>query len=429
MDHNKLYTMFGFYENELKANILHYWLKRCEDREYGGFVNCYTNDGKELFSYDKFTWSQGRFVWMFAKLADTEAPVFDKEEREKLLSLARQGAYFLMEHCLMGEDDWRCVFLMERDGTPKEVEPGAPLDMSIYADCFVIAGVGMYAAASGDMKAYRFAKRLYDSAVDRVERDEFNTLPYPLDRKYRAHGIPMIFSNVSRELYRAAERLAPSDAPLLLRNMEKYTGDTLTHFVDENNVIHEVITKDNHFFPQILGQNMNPGHTIEDVWFMLDTVDFTGRTDWEPLIYAIAKKALENGWDEEFGGIIHYAGIHGGKPEGDMTGVEKETMVKQLEDWDYKLWWVHTEALYSTLRLGFRTGDQVFFDWYERIFDYVFRTFPNPDREIREWIQICDRTGRGEWKVVGLPVKDPYHITRNLILIIELLYRELQRGE
>ena len=177
MDHNKLYTMFGFYENELKANILHYWLKRCEDREYGGFVNCYTNDGKELFSYDKFTWSQGRFVWMFAKLADTEAPVFDKEEREKLLSLARQGAYFLMEHCLMEEDDWRCVFLMERDGTPKEVEPGAPLDMSIYADCFVIAGVGMYAAASGDMKAYRFAKRLYDSAVDRVERDEFNTLP------------------------------------------------------------------------------------------------------------------------------------------------------------------------------------------------------------------------------------------------------------
>ena len=30
-------------------------------------------------------------------------------------------------------------------------------------------------------------------------------------------------------------------------------------------------------------------------------------------------------------------------------------------------------------------------------------------------------------KVVALPVKDPYHIMRNVILILELLYRQAQK--
>jgi len=47
-------------------------------------------------------------------------------------------------------------------------------------------------------------------------------------------------------------------------------------------------------------------------------------------------------------------------------------------------------------------------------------TFPNPDRAVGEWIQIRDRAGRPLDKVVGLPVKDPYHVIRNLMLLVEL---------
>ena len=38
-----------------------------------------------------------------------------------------------------------------------------------------------------------------------------------------------------------------------------------------------------------------------------------------------------------------------------------------------------------------------------------------------EWIQIRDRRGAPVDKVVALPVKDPYHVLRNLLLILELL--------
>ena len=88
----------GFYENELKQNILGYWLPRCLDQTFGGFLNCYNNYGDRLVSYDKYAWSQGRFVWLFARLAATAAPLFTRNERQRFLSLAAQGAAFLMKY-------------------------------------------------------------------------------------------------------------------------------------------------------------------------------------------------------------------------------------------------------------------------------------------------------------------------------------------
>ena len=95
-----------------------------------------------------------------------------------------------------------------------------------------------------------------------------------------------------------------------------------------------------------------------------------------------------------------------------------------LDDFESKLWWVHSEALYTTLLLYLETGEEAFRLWFGRVFDYAFQTFPNPDQSIGEWIQIRTRRGEPQDKVVALPVKDPYHIIRNLILIIELLERK-----
>mgnify|MGYP000862543618 CR=1 FL=1 len=106
--------------------------------------------------------------------------------RERLdLSMERVAA--------MGEDDIRCVYLMDRDGSPKHVSGYEELDMSIYADWFAVLAMAGYAAAAKDKESYDFGKKLYLSIVDRVEKGKFHTLPYPLSSQYRAHGIPMIF--------------------------------------------------------------------------------------------------------------------------------------------------------------------------------------------------------------------------------------------
>ena len=424
MELSRIRELIGFYENELTNNILFFWLPRCVDKVNGGYFNCFDNEGRQLVSQDKYTWSQGRFVWLFSKLAMMDCGTFTQAQRKIFLTLAKGGRDFLKKYCLMGANDWRCVFLMDETGKPKYVNSYKKLDMSIYADCFVITAFSKYAEAADDRESYNFCKKLYESCIARVRSGEFNTLPYPLSTAYHAHGIPMIFSNVTREIYAAAEKFDKGYCTELRKNLDGFINDTLTHFVDENDVLHEIITADNRFFDNLLGQHVNPGHTIEDMWFMMDAADILGKPQYIPRIAAITKKAFEIGWDKEYGGLLHFCSVNGGEPAGSGKDVMDESMYKQLiGGWGDKLWWVHSEALYTSLLCYERTGDEEFLRLYKKVFDYTYETFPNPDREIREWIQTLLRNGKPQNKVVALPVKDPYHIMRNYILIIELLYK------
>lgn len=96
-------------------------------------------------------------------------------------------------------------------------------------------------------------------------------------------------------------------------------------------------------------------------------------------------------------------------------------MTDRLSDWGSKLRWVHSEALYASLLLYFESEDADFLARFEKALDYVFGIFPSKDPEIRKWIRIRTREGAPQDEVVALPVKDPFHITRNLVLILELL--------
>lgn len=422
MKSTRIKEQIGFYENELTNNLLHFWLPRCIDTVHGGYFNCFDNTGQHLLSHDKYTWSQGRFVWIFAKLAMMDSPTFTAKQKSEFLRLAKSGRDFLARHCLVGPDDWRCVFLMDEAGHPKTADNGS-LDSSIYADCFVIAAFARYALAADDQASYTFCKNLYASVLDRLRSGLYKTHPYPLSRTYRAHGIPMILTNITKEVHLAAEQFAPDDCPALKDKLQIVCRDILDHFADENQIIHEVIRADNQLLPNLLGQHTNPGHSIECMWFLIEAADLLDQPQLVRQAAAITRATCAVGWDAEMGGLLHYCDVRGGPPAGLTEGVAAEPMLRQVQEgWGDKLWWVHSEALYTTLLCHARTGDPSFLDLYDRIFAYTFRTFPNPDREIREWIQIRKRDGTPQDKVVALPVKDPYHILRNVIQIIELLY-------
>ena len=412
--------LYDFYSHELKDNILRFWLKRCLDGEFGGYLNCFDNRGVKLVSHDKYTWSQGRFLWMFSRLCTTKAPLFTDDERSAFLRLAESGYDFLEKHCLIGPDDWRCVFLMERDGSPKKVGDYDTLDMSIYADCFVVIGMAAYSVASGNVRAFRFAMNLYESIRRRVEEGAFNTLPYPLDPEYRAHGIPMILTNVAKELLEAARIHDPASCRGLLEDMRRTATDVVENFMDGNHIIHEVIGRGNGPVAGLLGQHANPGHSIEDSWFIHDAAVLLDDPSLSKTAAEIMKKAFEIGWDDRFGGILHFVNLEG-DPLVFESDSDEPTITLVKGGWGDKLWWVHSETLYASLLFHAVTGDDKFMEIHDKVLDYVEKHFINPDRKTGEWIQILTREGLPQDKVVALPVKDPFHITRNLLLICELL--------
>lgn len=430
MDKHLLRVLRGFYENELINNLLAFWLPRCVDKENGGFFNCFNNAGDRLVSKDKYTWSQGRFVWIFAKLAGMQSNTFARVQREIFQALSLNGCEFLRAHCLLGPEDWRCAFLLDDAGKAKQVSGYEALDLSVYADCFVVTGFARYARVSGDRDVWAFVRSLYDSILARIEVGAYNTLPYPLSPVYRAHGIPMILTNITCEMHGAATLLEPAMTGALKEKLRIFTRDILSHFVDESGALREIISADNSFINNPLGQHINPGHTLEDMWFVIEAMDILEETGWLDQIARIVRRTLDLGWDRTYGGILHFAPLEGCSLNNSAGEAEGEPMLQLIRsDWGSKLWWVHSEALYTTLLLYDRTGDASFFEMHKKIADYTFTHFPNADPEIREWTQILARDGTPQDKVVALPVKDPFHIIRNVAQIIELLTFMLEKEE
>ena len=353
-----------------------------------------------------------------------EGELFDGEQRARFLEYARSGKDFLLRHALVGEGDYRCVFLTDAAGSPKTVEGHEGYDLSISADCFVIMGFSAYARASGDREAWEFAKNLWESVWVRYQSDNYRSLPYPVPRGYLTHAKPMILTNTGCELYCAAQVFDGDFARSLLPQIEKCHREVFEIFAGEDGLIREFRRADGADVCELFTNHINPGHSLEDMWFQLEAAKILGCDRYIPSIERITERTLESGWDEEFGGFYHFVPCGGFGAPYRIDGAEENPQLRLvLDDFGSKLWWVHSEALYTALLMYTVTGRDSFLSWFEKIADYTMSTFPNPDKAVGEWIQIRTREGKPQDKVVALPVKDPYHIIRNVIFIIELLER------
>ena len=67
MTKNNFAEMAQRYHEELYSRVLPFWLEKSQDKQYGGYFTCLLRDGS-VFDTDKFSWLQGREVWMFAML-------------------------------------------------------------------------------------------------------------------------------------------------------------------------------------------------------------------------------------------------------------------------------------------------------------------------------------------------------------------------
>jgi N-acylglucosamine 2-epimerase len=153
------------------------------------------------------------------------------------------------------------------------------------------------------------------------------------------------------------------------------------------------------------GRLINPGHAIESSWFVMR--EGQERQD-DSIINAglkILESSLERGWDREYGGILYFLDAEGKPPE-------------QLE-WDQKLWWPHSEALYATLLAHHLTGDVKYLDWFEKVHEWTFSHFPDP--EYGEWFAYLHRDGSVLLPLKGGNWKGFFHVPRTLLLCGKLL--------
>jgi N-acylglucosamine 2-epimerase len=380
------------YQELLLDGIVPFWAKHGVDDKFGGVLSCMAEDGKPI-SGDKYIWSQARWVWTCSALYNRI------EKRPEFLKWARGAIDFLLAH---GRDErGRWIYHATREGEPVE---GA---ISIYSDCFAVYGLSEYCRAVASADLLDLARKTFSSIQERIEAPEFSeTAPYQLPPNRRNHGVPMILTEVAGELSQTIASGRHGGHQAIATAADDYAGRVMKHFVrPARKCLVEFLDRNYEEVPGPEGTFIMPGHAIESMWFVMRRAMARGDRKAVRAAAEVMRWHLESGWDPEYGGIF--------------LGTDAEGHPPFLPNSETKLWWPHTEALYGLLLAHELTGEDWSKRWFEKVYEWSFAHFLMP--EVGEWRQRLDRTGKPITSVVALPVKDPFHLPRALILSLELL--------
>ena len=368
------------YKHELIDRVIPFWIEKSQDRECGGYFTCLERDGS-VFDTDKFVWMQGREVWMLSMLYNKV------EHRQEWLDAAVQGAEFMRRYAHDGQLNW--YFSLTREGQPL-VEP-----YNIFSYTFATMAFGQLAIATGNDEYARIARDTFDIILSRVDNPKGRwNKAHPGTRPMKNFALPMILCNLALEI-----------EPLLDPAFLQQCIDTCIHEVMDvfvrpelGGLVVENVALDGSLVDTMDGRHMNPGHAIEAMWFIMDLGKRLNRPDLIERAKDTALRMADYGWDSEYGGIFYF-----------MDRLGRPT--QELE-WDQKLWWVHIETLIAMIKGYNLTGDPRCLEWFERVHDYVWSHFRDP--EWPEWFGYLNRRGEVLLTLKGGKWKGCFHVPRGL---------------
>lgn len=367
------------YKNELLDNVVPFWLTYSQDTQFGGYFTCLLRNG-QVFDTDKFIWLQGRQVWFFSFLYNKV------EKRKEWLECAIQGGEFLKKYGHDGNFNW--YFSLTRDGKPL-VAP-----YNIFSYTFAAMAFGQLSMATGNKEYEEIARKTYGRILEKMKnpKGQWNKI-ISGSRDLKGFALPMIMCNLSLEIEKVLDR------DVMEQTIELCIHEVMDVFYrPELGVIVENVTMDNQLSDSFEGRLLNPGHSIEAMWFMMDLGERLNRLDLIQKSVDISLKMLRKGWDEQYGGIFYFM---------DRLGYPTQ----QLE-WDQKLWWVHIETMISMLKGFLLTGNTDCLNWFENVHDYTWAHFKDP--EYPEWFGYLNRQGEVLLPLKGGKWKGCFHVPRGL---------------
>ena len=375
------------YRAALFDDVIPWWLDHSLDRECGGYYSLLARDGRP-WATDKYMWMNGRQVWMLSHLYNTH------EQNPQWLDAATLGAEFMLQHAF--KRDGKMHFRLDRQGRSRSEV------LSIYTEVFGAIALAEYSKASGDQSHWARAMQMYDLLMPRLgQPSDTPLLGYPVHAEFHLHAHDMcritvawVFNEIRAD-QRFEDDLTLSVNSILDRHWKADIPALLENVAMDGTPLLDV--------PE--GRMFHPGHAIESAWMLMEIARRRGDEALLQTAAQIALASLEHGWDQEQGGIRYITNI-------DWTPTHS------LEA-DMKLWWPHGEALYALLLAWDLTGRDDLARWYQRVHDYTFRQFPDP--ECGEWFGYLNRDGSPVWTAKANGWKGCFHLPRILHRCYELL--------
>ena len=376
------------YKNELLNHILPFWANHSLDKEFGGYFTCLDQVGK-VYDTDKFAWLQGRQIWTFATMYQ------QVESNNQWLQIAQHGADFMKKHGRDKDGNW--YFSFNQAGQPL-IQP-----YNIFSDCFAAMGFGALYKIDGLDEHADIATQTFQNILKRRNHPKGKySKAYPGTRELKNFALPMILCNLSLEL---EHLLNPTIVNELIAEVIHEVMEVF--YQKDIGLILENVNPDGSFSDCFEGRSINPGHTIEAMWFIMDLAKRSNNKKLIDQALQIALDTLAYGWDKENGGIFYFMDC-------------KNAPMQQLE-WDQKLWWVHIETLVCLAKGYELTQNEQCKQWFKIVHDYTWSHFKDPSYQ--EWFGYLNREGKVLIPAKGGKWKGCFHIPRGLLQVWKTLER------
>ena len=341
---------------------------RAIDRQ-GGFFHFFRDDGSIYDSHTRHLVSSTRFVFNYAM-------AYRRFGDAAYLRAVEHGTAYLREqhrNALTGGYAWL-------------LDAGRVADATNH--CYGFAFV-LLAYAHASMAGVEPARAWIDETFDLMEQKFWSTAnglyadetfaDWSAVSPYRGQNANMHACEAMLAVYDATgqtrylERAADLARNITVRQAALASGLIWEHYHADWSVDWEYNKDDktNIFRPW----GYQPGHLAEWAKLLLILERHANQlsdAEWvAPRAVELFDAAMKHAWDDEYGGIVY-----GFSPDGSLCDGDK-------------YFWVQAESLAAAALLAKRTGEEKYWQWYERIWDYSWTHFV--DHEHGAWYRILTR--------------------------------------
>ena len=364
-------------------SILAFYHPRCIDRQRGGFYQHFRDDGSIYDPDTRHLVSSTRFVFNYAMAARHFG---DPDYRQA----AEHGIRFLRQqhrNPATGGYAW----ILDRDRVRDATNHcyGAAFVLLAYA-CALQSG--LTEAREYLDETYQLMAQRFWSDRDRLYRDEISP-DWGTVSPYRGQNANMHSCEAMLATYETCgeERYldrAHTLARRVTRDLAALAGGLVWEHYDES---WQPDWDYNREDPRHLFRpwGFQPGHQTEWAKLLLILERYRPE-DWlVPTARALFDTALERAWDPDYGGICYGFDLEGKICDGD------------------KYFWVQAESFAAAALLAVRTGEERYWEWYQRIWEYSWRHLV--DHQYGAWYRILDRQNRKYDDLKSPAGKTDYH--------------------
>jgi mannobiose 2-epimerase len=386
----------------LTENIQDFWLQHGLDKEHGGYVISFDNEGKLITPYTKMIVTQARQVWLHSRLARAGY------KREENLRAAAHGYKFLRERMWDAQNGG---FYWEVDAAGKPLRTLKHL----YGQSFGLYAISEYYLATGDKGALEWAKKFFQLLEEKAH-----------DAQYK--GYNEIFAADWQPVPpRTANYISGAASPVKLYNTHLHLLESVTTFYRASKLplartrllelieieTDKVVRKEYPLCTDVHRPDWTPvlegnfatasyGHDLENIWLVMDACEAAGikSQKYQKLFEGLFAYSLKYGFDQDQGGFF-------------SSGPFNQPATNRD-----KVWWAQAEALVSSLWMHRLTGQQKYLDVFAKTWDFVEKNMV--DWQHGEWRDTISSTGRVRGPKASI-WKAGYHNGRAMIECLAVL--------